>query len=371
MLYFQGRVPQNKIERILKGMGVELSDSEISRITLDPHPEAHLHTEQESIRRSALSKADFIQIDDTGAKILSEDGHTFVISNPYFCQYQTGLAKNRLSVVQALSGDRDLKYLINRTSLHLLKGRVGKKHIKFLGKWAKDGKLLTHTELQRRLRGIEHLPKPSREEIEIACAIAAYRFQKDGHGPSVLISDDATNFKGIFRHHQLCWVHEFRRYRVIPCFSEYHESLVNQQLKEMGQLYKRLKQYRIRASPEEKQAIESQFDQVFAQQKVPFAGLNEQRRFTMNRKEGLLLVLDFPHVPLHNNESELDLRERVLKRRISYGNRSWEGVKAWDLHMSLMATCRKLGVSYWEFLKDRLSHKNEIPSLHKIIQNAA
>jgi hypothetical protein len=43
---------------------------------------------------------------------------------------------------------------------------------------------------------------------------------------------------------------------------------------------------------------------------------------TKSRKEGLLLLLKYPFIPLHNNDSERDIREYVKKRKISGSTRS-------------------------------------------------
>ncbi len=41
------------------------------------------------------------------------------------------------------------------------------------------------------------------------------------------------------------------------------------------------------------------------------------------------------------------------------------------LMLRLKKTCRKLGVSFWEYLKDRVSGKNVIPPLGTLIANKA
>jgi hypothetical protein len=260
--------------------------------------------------------------------------------------------------------------LINRTTLQLLRNRLGKKHFKEFTRM-QSNKLLSHPQLELKLKRLDHLPKPSREEIEMACAVAAYRAQKEGFGPSVLVSDDAGNFKKIFRSHQLCWVHEFRRYKVIFTVGSYQDSLIGEHLKQMKTLYRKLKHYKREPTPELRKEIISDFDRIFQQADPPFNALKEQLSLTMKRKDGLLVVLDHPFVALHNNEAETDLRERVLKRVISYGNRSWDGVKSWDRQMGLMHTCRKLKIGYWDFLKDRFHKKYEIPKLDKLIRAAA
>lgn len=66
---------------------------------------------------------------------------------------------------------------------------------------------------------------------------------------------------------------------------------------------------------------------------------------------------------------EIDLRERVIKRNISLQNRSLEGVKAWDLMLSLVSTCRKIQLSFWRYLEDRISKREAIPYLGKVLSS--
>ena len=62
-------------------------------------------------------------------------------------------------------------------------------------------------------------------------------------------------------------------------------------------------------------------------------------------------MLDYPEVPLHNNLSENGLREIVMKRKISGGVETEDGLTAWENNMSILATCKKLGVSFYDFIK--------------------
>jgi len=65
-------------------------------------------------------------------------------------------------------------------------------------------------------------------------------------------------------------------------------------------------------------------------------------------------VLERPEIPLHTNASENDLRACVTKRRISGGTMSADGRQARDVMLGLMKTCRKLGISFFTYLGDRL-----------------
>jgi hypothetical protein len=77
------------------------------------------------------------------------------------------------------------------------------------------------------------------------------------------------------------------------------------------------------------------------------------------------------HSPLHNNLSENDIREYVKRRKVSGSTRSELGRRARDTFTSLKKTCRKLGVSFWQYLLDRISKRNEIPLLSEIIHSRA
>jgi hypothetical protein len=94
------------------------------------------------------------------------------------------------------------------------------------------------------------------------------------------------------------------------------------------------------------------------------------RRIAKNKTE-LLLVLDRPDIPLHNNLSESDIREYVKKRKISGSTRSNNGRRCRDTFTSLKKTCRKLEVSFGDYLNDRISNTSEIPPLADIIRAKA
>ena len=82
-------------------------------------------------------------------------------------------------------------------------------------------------------------------------------------------------------------------------------------------------------------------------------------------------MLKHPELPLHNNDSELEARRRVMKRRVSHGPKSPEGAKAWDTFHTLAATAAKLGVNFADLLADRLASANRVPWLPDLITRRA
>ena len=96
--------------------------------------------------------------------------------------------------------------------------------------------------------------------------------------------------------------------------------------------------------------------------------LNQALKRIHKNKPELLMVLERPDLPLHNNTSETDIREYVKKRKISGSTRSDLGRRCRDTFTSLKKTCRKLGIGFWQYLEDRVSRRNSIPSLPDLMR---
>ena len=98
--------------------------------------------------------------------------------------------------------------------------------------------------------------------------------------------------------------------------------------------------------------------------------LNQLLKRIAKNKHELLRVLYPPELPLHNNLSDGDIRDYVKKRKISGSTRSENGRRCRDTFASLKKTCRKHGISFWEYLIDRTSGESKISPIAEIIQNA-
>jgi len=116
--------------------------------------------------------------------------------------------------------------------------------------------------------------------------------------------------------------------------------------------------------------LETEFDNLFAT-RTKYEELDKRIAKTQAKKASLLLVLKYPELPLHNNPAELAVRQRVRKRDVSFGPRTQEGVRAWDTFMTLAATAKKLGVSFYQYIHDRICQTNQIPLLASLVEKAA
>ena len=85
----------------------------------------------------------------------------------------------------------------------------------------------------------------------------------------------------------------------------------------------------------------------------------------------MLLVLERPEIPLTNNISENDIRIFATKIKIHGGTRSEDGRLCRDTFLSLKKTCRKLGVSFFDFLYDRIAEIRKISPLDELMRKKA
>ena len=176
--------------------------------------------------------------------------------------------------------------------------------------------------------------------------------------------------------HGLCWVHMERLIEKLIPLNARHREDIEQVRESIWKLYRDLKAYRQAPTEGQRKALTERFDELFSQH-TSYATLNRLlerihqnkpelllvlERIHQNKPE-LLLVLERPEVPLHTNGSERDIREYVKRRKVRGGTRSEEGRRCRDAFASLKKTWRKLGVSFWDYLLDRVRGDHRIPPL--------
>jgi hypothetical protein len=85
----------------------------------------------------------------------------------------------------------------------------------------------------------------------------------------------------------------------------------------------------------------------------------ELAREFLNDWDTFWVVLDYPWLPLTNNEAERALRHWVILRRISYGTRTPQGTRAFAHSISVIETCRKRGASPWPYLAEVIRQRRK------------
>ncbi|MDJ0697600.1 transposase [Mastigocoleus sp. MO_188.B34] len=165
----------------------------------------------------------------------------------------------------------------------------------------------------------------------------------------------------------LCWIHEGRHYKKLSPFIPCHQKILDHFLEQFWEYYRKLLAYRCAPSWDKAHQLELEFWKLFTS-KTGYEQLDERKRLTALKVDELLLVLEHPELPLHNNPAELAARNMVQRRNISYATQTQQGTKAWDIFMSLVDTTHKLGISFFEYIRDRISQVENVPSLGTIIR---
>ncbi len=360
--YYGCHVTQPLILEQLRECGVDISSGQVSNLIVKNKDLFHL--EKEQILEAGLRLSGHVNVDDTGANHQGKGGFCTHIGNEFFAWFESGESKSRVNFLELLRGEHT-DYILSDDALEYMAAH-GLPAFQ-LAKLGANAGMIFEDGVQW-LSCLEILEIKSERHLRIATegalagSVIRHRFDRD----LVIISDDAGQFNVFL--HGLCWVHAERNIHKIIPVSEKDVKILDTVRSDIWNLYADLKEYRTDPTEEKKTDLENRFDELFTR-KTGFETLNLALERLWRNKSELLLVLDRPDIPLHNNLSESDIREYVKRRKISGPTRSDTGKKCRDTFTSLKKTCRKLGVSFWDYLNDRSGRKNKIPPLPELIKH--
>ena len=162
-------------------------------------------------------------------------------------------------------------------------------------------------------------------------------------------------------------MHEGRHYKKLNPALAYHAQILDQFLTQFWAFYHQLAAYQLDPTPAERERLSDEFDQLFSTV-TGYQYLDQRIAKTTTKKNELLVVLEHPHIPLHNNAAELGARQQKPKQNVSFGPRTQHGSKIWDTGLTLVATAHKLGVNIFDYILDRVSGAYQLPSLATLIE---
>jgi len=276
------------------------------------------HAEKASLLEKAIELAEELRTDDTGARHLAKNGYCNCISSDLFTYFTTSYSKSRINFLPA-------KYY----DVLLASYQKGDCHFK------DEASLVAYFKAHNFTAA--YAIRTMTQGLLIGCLV------ENGFDPNIGIHSDGAGQFNLF---------------------------VEAKKKAFWTLYQALKSYKRNPNEAVAQELTEQFEQM-CESVVGFDALNKILASLKAKQSQLLLVLARPETSLHNNTTEGDIREYAKRRKLSAGTRSENGRKARDTFLSLKKTCRKLGVSFWEYLLDRLQNKNQIPPLAGLMAQKA
>ena len=362
--YHHNNVPQCKILKELCDKSIDISAGQIN--TILAKTAVALKSEYEEIFESAKKESDIICVDDTGERHKKENWFCTAIQNKFFAYYKSTKSKSRISFLKTMGGKHNDFVLNDEAFAYMRFCKIRKEIIDILLQFQNkilssepefdqfiEGTLLTC------YRGVKSL-----RNIKEACLIGALIYH--GLDPNLILLSDGAGQFNLFRH-ALCWVHIGR------CFKKYipedkeDEADLTRVCDDFWAYYEMLDKYSEDPSIECPQRLRAKFDKIF-RQSVKSEKLSSLLFSIWEKRDELLRVLENPNTPLHNNGTESVIRPRVVKRKISGPTRSEIGRESRDIFASLDRTCRKNGISFWNFLGSRIKKDKTIPFLSEIIR---
>jgi hypothetical protein len=367
--YYGIGTSEPKIQEFFENVGIHISAGEISNLLIKK--QESFHAENNSVYEAGLKSSPWQQTDDTLTRVNGQNQHCHVVCNPVYTSYHTRASKERLSVLDVLNNGRKRLFRLNdETILYLRSIPWSRAAWRKIQSWKSEQNWEEAAFLERLDEGLPKVSKQQRKIFLDAAAVAAYHAQKDYPVVRALVCDDAPQFNWLGREMMLCWVHDGRHYKKLMPVIALHRELLDDFLKQFWEYYHQLLDYCQQPTVEEHLRLETQFDNLFSNH-TGYDALDQRIAKTKAKKDSLLLVLQHPELPLHNNASELGVRQRVRKRDVSFGPRTEDGVKSWDTFGTLAETAKKLGVSFYHYLVDRISGTNQIKPLADLLSSRA
>lgn len=370
VLHFACDTSEPKICTLLVNIGVQIAEGSISNLLIGRQD--IFHDEKDAVLEAGLASSPWQHIDDTSTRVNGKNHYCQVLCNPLYTIYHTTATKSRLAVLDVLWGGRERRFRLNTEALGYLEqvavSQVTMRRLVLAVPWEQD--LCEQTLNELLTTHLANVPDQQLRWVCDALAVAAYHAQTEWPLVRLLIADDAPQWTWLSEELAGCWVHEGRHYKKLSPYLALHQEALLKFRTRFWDYYDELLTYQAAASAAERERLAAAFDSLFATE-TGYWALDERIAKTRARKALLLQVLEHPEIPLHNNPAELGARQRVRKRDVSFGPRTPEGARVWDTFQSLAETTRKLGVSFYAYIHDRIRGQGLIPPLADLINQRA
>jgi hypothetical protein len=362
--YHHCNVTQPLLKEQLREFGIDVSAGQIDRILT--HAKDGFHQVKAEVLQAGLQTASYVGVDDTTARHDGKNGYCTAIGNDVFAYFESTDSKSRLNFLSVLRGCGS-GYAINDVAVaYWQRQKLPQKLIDLLSSGPRllEGVAAWQARLQE-----SGITTERHVLISTEGAMLGQIIEQGASADLVILSDGAPQFDVLV--HASCWVHAERPLaRMVP-YNEAHRAEIEPLREQIWELYKDLKAYRQKPDRAVKAALEARFDALVNQKTNYPSSIGAVLKEMRAHKADLLRVLERAEVPLHNNGTESIIRGYVKTRKISGSTRSGAGRLCRDTFASLKKTCRKLGVSFWAYLSDRVRGLGQVPRLAELIRKKA
>lgn len=358
------QVTQPLLREQLTEWGIDISIGQIDALL--SADKASFHDEKNALLTTGLEISRSITVDDSGARHQGKNGYVTQIGNELFAWFGSTQSKSRINFLECLHAGA-MTYAITEAGLAYMAEQGLSEVIRQQLRQQTLTEINTPAHWQCHLEALD-IKEARHMRIATEGALLGGLLDKGFNPDLAIISDGAGQFAILL--HGLCWIHAERLVHKLIPMNDLQRDAIATVRDQIWSLYADLKAYKKQPDATRIAEFEARFTAIFTQQ-TDYATLNRLLQRLHRHKDGLLLVLRRPEIPLHTNSSETDIRDYVKKRKVSGGTRSDLGRQCRDTFASLKKTCRKLDVSFWQYLIDRISLTHTIPPLSVLMQNAS
>jgi hypothetical protein len=332
----------------LRSSGIELSEGQVHNILMSES--AAYSGASEAILAAGIEEAPYIRADDTGAKHQHKNSYCTHIGGKHFAYYKTTSCKSRDNFLKILLQGKE-GYIINEAFIwHLFQFGVEDDLLNLFEECG-GRRYGTKKGLNRFLNSLEIRNKKLRSQC-IEAGLVGFISETILKPGQAFLSDRAGQF-AIFNHAG-CWVHMERPLRKLKISTSEAENELAKVRGVIWDLYDKVKESACTQTGKEE--VYKLYDQLVAMRSVS-PGVNEVIASFAKYREEMLKALDHPGLPLHNNDSERDLRGVAKRRNISGSTKSEEGKVFRDGLMTLKQTCARLRINFMGYLKSWFMRK--------------
>jgi len=295
--YYHCLVTQPLLLEQLHELDIDISKGTLNSLLIENKD--RYHEEKDSILAAGLEVSSYVNVDDTGARHNGKNGYCTHIGNESFSWFESTGSKSRVNFLKLMSAGRSdlvinmdaIAYMgTNKLAQYVLEPIIAKLDTVFANESQWHDFLAENGIVKDRHVQI------ATEGVLIGSIIE--------HGISdhlVILSDDAGQFNVLL--HALCWVHANRAIDKIIPFTDQAEKDLKTVKDQVWLLYEGLKKYKVNPRSKNKKRLSVMFDEIFTQTTAS-ALLNAALKRINSNKPELLLVLERPDIPLHNNGAE-------------------------------------------------------------------
>jgi hypothetical protein len=375
ILHHYANVTESGLAGLMEGFGIQISSGTISNLLQAEHDWSV--EEQAAILQAGLAPQTPIQMDCTGNRQRGENKTTHIITSPSFSVFYTLDSKARMDCLKALQGNPAGGV---RLMWHKGMGRTFR-----CAKVSQSDTEQVMTLLQRHrvtqlsISEFDTLLQTQAPAIygkgrivsilKEVMALYHYKNQDEYQPLKTLLSDDAPEYNKIADNHGLCWIHDARYYNKLSPQLGVSQHKLESFKGQYWDFYETLLSYKTlseKGRAKQKPKIIKAFGRLFGS-RTNYGHLDLCINRTLGNKNHLLLVLDYPDLPLHNNAAELAARKVVRKRDISLHTWADRGTRLRDAFLSIIETARKQNVPIYDYINDRITGQHRMSSLAQLI----